>query len=515
MRVPRLVVAFAAIAALAPSAASAATQQEIDDSVAAGAAWLRTQQNPATGQIVGFGGDYALSALAAAGVHPADVHDAGPSAQDYYAGLWAAQTTPSSTAILFGHAAGIDVQRLSESTNLVSQLATAYNPDGSFGNGATNLAAFSALALARVGAPAGVLARVNAYVRGQQHLDGGWNFGRVVTDAQRATAGSVDMTGAVLAALCETGATANDPDVRAGLSFLEGRQDPATGAFGNVDSTAWALSGLRACGVDPQGGRFTTSASLTPVDYLLSQQEEQSGAFLFAGAPNLYSTQNAVRALAGEGFSADPPRRAVAADPRFRAVPAVGDGTPTPHALAIEDGAGDVRLCSVTAPAGATLAAFLAAAQAASCIASFGTSGGLVTTIDGRDGAWQLRLNRTPEQPASEARVVAFGDMVGLRRPSSTVAPQVVPGVAGAPGPPGATGPAGARGPRGPRARVTCRVRSRRRVTCRVTGRATLVRRGRVYAAGRATGLRTRRTVRPGRYTLRFASGRELRVTVR
>ena len=154
MRVPRLVVAFAAIAALMPSAASAATQQEIDDSVAAGAAWLRTQQNPATGQIVGFGGDYALSALAAAGVHPADVHDAGPSAQDYYAGLWAAQTTPSSTAILFGHAAGIDVQRLSESTNLVSQLATAYSPDGSFGNGATNLAAFSALALARVGASA-------------------------------------------------------------------------------------------------------------------------------------------------------------------------------------------------------------------------------------------------------------------------------------------------------------------------------------------------------------------------
>ena len=183
MRVPRLVVAFAAIAALAPSAASAATQQEIDDSVAAGAAWLRSQQNPATGQITGFGGDYALSALAAAGVHPADVHGAGPSAQDYYAGLWAAQTTPSSTSILFGHAAGLDVQRLSESTNLVAQLASAYNPDGSFGNGATNIAAFSALALARVGAPAGVLARVNAYVRGQQHLDGGWNFGRVATDA--------------------------------------------------------------------------------------------------------------------------------------------------------------------------------------------------------------------------------------------------------------------------------------------------------------------------------------------
>jgi hypothetical protein len=447
-------------------------------------------------------------------VHPADVHGAGPSAQDYYAGLWAAQATPSSTSILFGHAAGLDVQRLSESTNLVAQVATAYNPDGSFGNGATNLAAFSALALARVGAPAGVLARINGYVRGQQHLDGGWNFGRVTTDAQRATAGSVDMTGAALAALCETGATANDPDVRAGLSFLEGRQDPVTGAFGNVDSTGWALSGLNACGVDPQGGRFTTAASTTPVDYVISQQDP-SGAFLFAGAPNLYSTQNAVRALAGEGFSADPPRRATAADPRFRAVPAVADGTPTPHVLAIDDRAEDVRLCSVTAPAGATLAAFLAAAQADACITSFTSSGGLVTGIDGREGTWRLRLNRTPEQPAGDARAVAFGDMVGLRRLASTDGPQVVPGVAGAPGQAAATGPAGARGPRGPRGRVTCRVRSRRRVSCRVRGRATLVRHGRVYAAGRATRLRARRAVRPGRYTLRFASGRELRVTVR
>jgi hypothetical protein len=185
---------------------------------------------------------------------------------------------------LFGHAAGLDVQRLSESTNLVAQIAAAYNHgcelDGSVGNGATNVNAFTALALARVGAPGGVLAKANGYLRGQQHLDGGWGVGRVSTDAQRAAAASVDMTGVALAALCETGAAANDPEVRAGLSFLEGRQDPATGGFGNVDSTGWARSGLNACGVAPQGGRFTTSASRTPVDYLLSQQDP-GGAFLF------------------------------------------------------------------------------------------------------------------------------------------------------------------------------------------------------------------------------------------
>ena len=267
----RAVAACTAIAAFAPCTAQAATQQQVTASVAAGAAWLRTQQNSSTGQLTGFGGDYALSALAAAGVHPADVRGAGapdPSAQDFYADQWAGQSTPSSTAILFGSAAGIDVQRLSASTNLVALLATAYNAggelEGSFAGGATNLAAFSTLALARVGAPAAVLAKANAYLRGQQHGDGGWNFGRVSTDAQRAAAGSVDMTGAVLAALCETGADANDADVRAGLSFLEGRQDPATGGLGNVDSTGWAVSGLNACGIDGQGGRFTTAAGKTP-----------------------------------------------------------------------------------------------------------------------------------------------------------------------------------------------------------------------------------------------------------
>jgi hypothetical protein len=155
----RAVAACAAIAALAPAAANAATQQQIADGVAAGAAWLRTQQDSSTGRITGFGGDYALSALAAAGVHPADVHGPGaldPSAQDFYATEWTGQTTPSSTAILFGFSAGIDVQRVSPSTNLVALLATAYNRtgelEGSFAAGATNLTAFSTLALVKAAA---------------------------------------------------------------------------------------------------------------------------------------------------------------------------------------------------------------------------------------------------------------------------------------------------------------------------------------------------------------------------
>jgi hypothetical protein len=528
----RMVVACLLAMALVPASAAAATQQQVNDAVAAGAAWLRTQQNTSTGQIIGFGGDYALSALSAAGIHPADVKGAlaaDPSAQDYYAGQFAGLSAPSSTAVLFGHAAGIDVQRLSESKNLVALLAGAYNRsgdlEGSFGNGASNIVGFTALALARVGAPPSVLARVNSYLDGQQHNDGGWNFGLVTTEAQRATASSVDMTGAVLAAICEAGASTNDAEVRAGVAFLEGRQDPVTGALGNVDSTAWAVSGLNACGINPQGGRMTTSAGKNAVDYLLSQQVPpggaDAGAFLFSGSANLYSSQNAVRALAGESFSADPPRRATSSDPRFRPAPLVLDGTQTPHALAIDDGAGDVRFCSVSAPAGATLAVFLAAAQAVStpagCVTSFAVTGGAVSEVNARAGSWRLRLNRTPEQPAADTRVVAFGDTVALRLAArakdvgtqGTAGPEGSTGAVGPAGPAGPAGRDGRRGPRGVAGQVTCTVRNRgRRVTCRVRApralRAVLTRHGRVYAIGTPRRLMALHRIRPNRYTLRM-----------
>jgi hypothetical protein len=40
-----------------------------------------------------------------------------PSAQDYYSAQFAGLSAPSSTAVLFGYAAGIDVQRLSASVD--------------------------------------------------------------------------------------------------------------------------------------------------------------------------------------------------------------------------------------------------------------------------------------------------------------------------------------------------------------------------------------------------------------
>ena len=251
MRVPRLVVAFAAIAALAPSAASAAAQQEIDESVAAGAAWIAhpaERRHRAAHRL--------RRRLRAVGARRGG-RPPGRRRRPVGAGLLRRRVGGPDHAELDGDplrlrrrprrpaAVGVDQPRRPARGRLQP-------PTTSLGNGATNLTAFSALALARVGAPAAALARINGYLRGQQHLDGGWNFGRVTTDAQRATAGSVDMTGAVLAALCETGAAANDPDVRAGLSFLEGRQDAPPAASATSTRPAGRCPAQR-CGIDPQG----------------------------------------------------------------------------------------------------------------------------------------------------------------------------------------------------------------------------------------------------------------------
>ncbi len=333
------------------------------------------------------------------------------------------------------------------------------------------------------------------------------------------------MTGAVLAAICETGAGTHDAEVRAGVAFLEGRQDPVTGALGNVDSTAWGMSGLNACGIDPQGGRMTTSAGKNPVDYLLSQQVPaggtDGGAFLFGGAANLYSTQNAVRALAGEGFSSDPPRRAASSDPRFRP-PAARRGrhadSPRPRH---RRRCGRRSVLQRQRP-GRRHACHLPRVRAGGLHAR-----GLRDELRGhrrgcgevnnRTGPWRLRLNRAPEQPAADGQVVAFGDTVALRLPGSAggggnqgpVGALGSPGVAGPPGRQGATGPAGPRGPRGTpgRGRVHCHPQGppgempRAGARCQ-PGRADPP--GRVYAAGSPSRLVARRPIRPNRYTLRL-----------
>lgn len=446
----RAAAACLVFAAALPAAATAATPAEVTGAVDRGADWIRTKQDAGTGGLTGFGGDYAISALAAAGVHPADVrrNQGAPSVQDYQAFVWSSQQwtapTPSTLgagdferAILGAGPAGLDPARVATTSNLVAQLAGLSQANGAYGDpGQFSLTVFGLLAMAETPASPALLAETAATVRANQHQDGGWNYGAVTSPEDFRTPSDIDVTGAAIAALCEAGATQKDPAVWAGIRWLRFKLDSATGAFNaqfgpNTDSNAWAVSGLNACGIDPQEPTWTTPEGKTPVDFLVAQQRTSgpaAGSFRYAPGEDdsfvsLFSTQDAVRALAGEVFSAPTPNRVNPSDPRFRARPVVGRGTAVPLTLSVDDGTGDVRLCRVIVPSQSSLNTLLntakTAAAPAGCVSSLTTTGsGTVTSINGKQGAWQVALDRQGEARAA-LQTVRFGQFVKLRLPGA------------------------------------------------------------------------------------------------
>ncbi|HEX6688853.1 MAG TPA: hypothetical protein VF085_09340 [Solirubrobacterales bacterium] len=479
--------AVLSLAVLPATAAATSSQGEIDAAVDAAIEYVRGQQDPLTGEPFGFehgsfSSDWVATSLATAAVSAADVQTPGkPSLQDFlfsdYTGFWGGPPTKAVTdyerATLVAHAAGLDPARLSTDLNLPAQIAGSWNQAaGSFGSQPTpSSAIFGVLALRVAPVPAWALAPAVSYLRQRQHDDGGWTFSGAMTPAAKAEPSEAEMTGAAIAALCEAGAPAYDPAVATALDFLHTQLVEATGAFhsafgDNADSTAWAVNGLNACGIDPQSPAWTTAGGKTSIDHLLSLQVpsgSEAGGFGYessAEAPNLYSTQDALRAIAGGVFTAEPPVRNDPSQPRIRPVPAVTAGTPVPHLLALELAPGNVRMCKVTAAAGAPLSDLLAAAKAGAvpgnCVTSFSLSGGQVASIDGaapagQDEAWLLRLDRGSETLAGE-QPVGFGETIALRLgkgPGSGQADDGPTGPAGPAGSAGEAGPAGSAGPSG------------------------------------------------------------------
>jgi hypothetical protein len=499
-RAAALCASLLALAALPSTAAATSSQSEIDAAVALGGEYLGSKQDPATGAITGFGSELAITALAAAGVDAANLRaGAGsPSLQDFVLGEYGSEAwgddPPQGTpleygqAILSAHAVGLDPARLSAISNQPAQLAGLWNPaTGGFGEPGLNSTAFGLLAMQQTPLPRWALAPTVSLLRRGQHDDGGWTYAASLTPGVRAEPSEEDMTGAAIAALCGAGVPTYDPAVSAGLEYLEGRLANASGGieylYGppNADDTGWVVSGLNACGIDPQSPAWTTSTGKTPIDFLLSLQVpsgEGAGGFGYedASAANFYASQDALRAIAGAAFTAEPPS--------VRPAPTVTAGTPVPHLLAIELAPGNVRMCKVTAAAGAPLGQVLAAAEATSspagCVTSFGLAGGETTSIDGvspegQDEAWLLRLDRGSQAVAGE-QPVGFGEMISLRlgaRPSqSGTAAAPNPGKAGPAGPQGWRGWRGPRGRPGRNAGISCKIRhhrsGKRRVRCNV-----------------------------------------------
>lgn len=470
-----LAVAAVTAAAALPAAATAAPapQSEIDAAVAAGVNWIADQQNKTssgapnanpTGGLPGFNGGWAITTLAAGGIHPADVQKPGVpvNLQDY----WYSQYMPGGfypnmgalpgpevaggygREALIASAAGIRVTKIAAEFSLTASLASKWRAErGDFGAFAPNSDGFALLATQGLHLPKGVRQKIVTNLLGAQKTGttpdaqgrtavGGWSF-----SGGTGGTGDIDMTGAVLSMICQEGMTTADPAVAGGVDFLHRRLNPDTGGFGtatenfippnNTPSAAWAVIGLKACGVDVQGPAWTTPNDQNPIKFLLSQQRTDPaapggiGSMKYiptnaypASGTDMNSTEAGIRALSNSRWYSNPPQRANAADPRWRPTPAVADGTTVPVALSVDPGNGDVRFCAVRIPSGTPLTAVLETARTASiptgCISDWASNGSAITTINGQTGTqWRVRF-ADGDSAVARDQAVGFGDVVAL-----------------------------------------------------------------------------------------------------
>ncbi|MFI4985618.1 MAG: hypothetical protein ACHP93_04565 [Solirubrobacterales bacterium] len=443
--------AAAACVFLTPVTAGAtSTAKEIKTSKDNGVSYLKSLQLP-NGSL---GTDWALSALAAAGTAAADVKtsEGSTDARTYYRALfgdtstWPGGSEPPVTeferAALNSYAAGVDPARVSRTQNLIAQIAARYEPSspGYYGGSFTG-AVFALLALAdtktRTGAlrvPEALLEKSIAVLRANQHTDGGWTFEKAEGSAEKLEApAEPDETGAAMAGLCTAGVSSTDPTIARAREYLKATLVALTGAFNapfgvNTDSNAWGVQGLDACKIAPQEAGFTTSMGKTPIDFLISQQLS-GGGFRFEpseGTANGYSSQDAVRALSGAGFTAAPPRPKSGSrwvfEGNFLA------GVHSPLTLIVNNGTTALKVCSISvAPQKptTTIAAVLEAAQAGSspagCVISFMPASGTgpITQVSGSPSPaaarWNVSIDGAKARQAKRSTPIHLGDTISLQ----------------------------------------------------------------------------------------------------
>jgi len=228
--------AVAVIALLAPATAAAkATPTEISTAKTKGVEYLKGLQKT-NGEISGFGGDWALTAFAAAGVAAADVKKTGD-ARGWYEGLVGSPTWPGAEPLatdfergaLLAYAAGIDPARVSKRQNLIAKVASYYQPESPGYYGSTfNATVFGLLALADAKTPSGavrvppvVLEQAVTAVKANQHTDGGWTWEKAAGNEEALKkASEPDMAGAAIAALCTAGVPNTDAAVVNARKYL-------------------------------------------------------------------------------------------------------------------------------------------------------------------------------------------------------------------------------------------------------------------------------------------------------
>ncbi|MFD4573930.1 hypothetical protein ACFWNK_23200 [Streptomyces sp. NPDC058417] len=451
--------AAGAFALTALPAAATSTPAQIATSKTNGVTYLKSLQ-AADGSYAGSGlsNEWAFSAFAAAGTAAVDVTpggDATKNARTVYRTLLSSASWPSASpvvtdyerATLNAYAAGIDPARVSASRNLIADIYGYWQTAeaGYFGPSANfNGTVFAALALngaktqaGQVRVPQALRDKVVTRLRANQHNDGGWNYGKAEGNpSQLAAASDIDMTGAAMAALCVSGVPNTDTDIVQAKAFLKSKLVNNSGAFNamfgvNTDSNGWAVSGLNACGINPQTGDFLTALGKTPVDFLIAQQFNPGGGFKYLPSdtgPSAYASIDGLRAVAGGGFTSAPPAPVTPGAPQWVAQGTFASGTATRLALTVDDGAGGLKVCAValtptgtTTTLGAVLDAAVGAATPSGCVTTVTPSSGTgtITSLNGKANSgsttWKASVDGAAFGTATRHQVVNVGDTIALR----------------------------------------------------------------------------------------------------
>jgi hypothetical protein len=445
---------------LTPATASAtSTEEQILNAKTKGAAYLEGLQKTSGG----FESDWDLDSIAATGVAAANLKIAGAEtdARSWYQKLvsnelatkWPekAIVTEYERAALVGYAAGIDPARFSKAQNMFAGIASFYEPasPGYYGPPENlNGTVFALLALAQAKTtggvqrvPAALLKKTIEVIEKNQHTDGGWTWEKAEGNPTKlAAAAEPDMTGAAMAALCGAGVSNTGEAVKKGEAYLKSILIAATGGFAsefgeNTDSNAWAVQGLDACKIEPQGTEFTApETKKTPIDFLISEQlASPSGAFKYQPAKttaNEYSSQDAVRALAGAGFTVSPPVPTGSPKPaQWSAASGFGKTTKSPLMLIINNESEALKVCSVSVSSTATeaetvpLEKVLVAAEGGSsptgCVMGHASEGGAISQINGFPATpkalWDYSIDGGAEKQAMLTSAIHLGDTIYLR----------------------------------------------------------------------------------------------------
>ena len=255
---------------------------------------------------------WAALGLAADGINPASASHGGPSLLAYVLAN-VGGTDPGSVerTILAVRAAGV-----TPASGLVGELEHDFAADGSVSN-QVNLTAFGVLALRAAGVA--LPSQAVPWLLRQQNGDGGFDFGTA------GGASDVDDTGAALEALAGGAPRATARAVR----FIRSQQDrdggfPNQGESGsNAQSTAWAVQGLIAAGVNPASVHRAGGAN--PLQYLNSLIAPDGHVRYASGVDEtpVWVTAEAAMALAGKPLPLEP------APPSGRT--AAPSAAPSPH----------------------------------------------------------------------------------------------------------------------------------------------------------------------------------------